>query len=176
MKILLLIISFLIIQDNLLSQNNNVTYEQLALNYFFDSVLSKDCEKHKRIYYYPSVNNRHSELISTSGFEDYLVSDSSGLESVRIEQREIDNLVFNSKSLVAKKKYQCGKVRKIKRNYSYNNKPTLFVQVFKHSCYRQGKYIVEITASDKDLKTYYFFEIGKFDYSVKRWSKLIRSL
>jgi len=145
-------------------------YEQTAVDFFLDSIMSKDYLKVKVAYLERSIDTSLSLLWRPIGFDDYgLELDSTQTLELRKRIAAARMLDLSGCILDFNKGYTF-RIRDIPRKWKKMNlKRNVAIHLSKGVSLHKGFIIVELTASHNYRMRHYFFEIDEARNVVVRW-------
>ena len=174
MSKLLTLLSLLVCVNSVFGQSSLKLYEQIAFDYFLDSLMEKDYFDIQSIYYNSKINDKPSMLKSPIGFKDYLKlknTDTSDYPQIRVLQEEslkVDLSKFALNPGNREKWRICtGKLVTNKKEF----KTSVAIELFRRFNYRLNSTIVELVVRSSMSKTFYFFEFSGDDLLIDRWYK-----
>ena len=153
------------------SQERKIPYEQIALNYFVDSIWTKNVVANSdRVYVIPQVNSQSTYLRApfklSSGKE---LIDSTETEAQEKRFRNVKDLDLTKDSLIVYQDKVPFTYLSPVKSKKINLKKSKVIEVYRRLPFRPKYYAVQISVSTNMRCDFYYFEIDEAQMQVTRW-------
>lgn len=151
------------------SQQTILSTEQIAFNYFIDSICTLKYPNIKLAYFKTKVNPKMSLLRQPLGFKDYYNIGNVEDSLLKIELKKLNQLDYNSININYSPSHN-----KLLQVLPFNKKKVLWkgsvrVEVFKKSIAKLGFSIVEVVVMNTETRTHFFVEINQETKQATRY-------
>ena len=153
------------------SQKKRILYEQIALDYFVDSIWIKNKAGNiKRTYIVSLINPESTYLRAPFKFSNgEKLRDSITIETQRQRFKSAKDLDLSRDTLIVSLETTGFTYISPIKNKKVDLKKSKVIEVYKRLPFRNSYCAVEITVSTHMRCDFYYFEIGESEMHVTRW-------
>jgi len=170
-RIVVIIPVLLFFNGFVFSQRRQILYEQIALNYFVDSIWSKNIGQNSdHVYIIPQVNSVSTYLRAPFKFSSgKRIKDSTEIDVQKQRLKYVNDLDLTMDSLIVDHDKVLFKYISPVKSKKVNLKKSKVIEVYKRLPFRPKYCAVEISVSTNMKCDFYYFEIDESEMHVTRW-------